>query len=130
MRRDLLLLREMIHAASRIREVIGDLDADDLGADALRRDAVLWNYTVLGEASSQVSGELKETHPGVGWAQPTRLRNRIVHGYWATDLHILHDTASEDLPKMIDQLHDVLAGLDAPRDNGEDDDRTGRVTQG
>ncbi|HEX6686045.1 MAG TPA: hypothetical protein VF062_24925 [Candidatus Limnocylindrales bacterium] len=43
--RDLLLLREMINAASRIREVIGDLAADGLGANLLRREAVLWNYT-------------------------------------------------------------------------------------
>ncbi len=80
MRRELLLLREMIEAA-RIREVIGDLDAAGLGADVLRREAVLWNYTVLGEASSQVPLELKEAHSEIGWAQAIRLRNRIVHGY-------------------------------------------------
>lgn len=113
MRRELLLLREMIEAA-RIREVIGDLDAAGLGADVLRREAVLWNYTVLGEASSQVPLELKEAHSEIGWAQAIRLRNRIVHGYWNVDLHILHDTAREDLPRMVGQLHDVLAQLEAP----------------
>jgi uncharacterized protein with HEPN domain len=108
MRRELLLLREMIDAAERIREVIGDLDLDGLRSDSLRRDAVLWNYTVLGEASGQVPAEIKQAHPEVGWAQAARLRNRIVHGYWDVDLQILHDTASEDLPAMIERLRDTL----------------------
>lgn len=123
MRRELLLLREMIGAAERIREVIGDREVDDLQADALRREAVLWNYTVLGEASSQVPVEVKSTHPRVRWEQATRLRNRIVHGYWNIDLHVLHATAKDDLPIMIDQLTAALATMeheaDADRDRSD-----------
>lgn len=109
MRRELLLIREMIGAAARIREVVADLDADSLGTDALRLDSVLWNFTVLGEAASQIPDEVKKSHPGVGWAQPTRLRNRIVHGYWSVDVDILHAAATRDLPNLIDQLSAVLA---------------------
>lgn len=93
--------------------MIGGLDTDGLRTDSLRRDAVLWNYTVLGEASGQVPDEIKLAHPNVGWAQAIRLRNRIVHGYWDVDLQILHDTATEDLPTMIEQLRGVLAQLEA-----------------
>ncbi|QAY61700.1 DUF86 domain-containing protein [Microbacterium protaetiae] len=109
MQRELLLIREMIDAATRIREVVGDLDADSLRADTLRLDSVLWNFTVLGEAASQIPDEVKERHPSVGWAQPTRLRNRIVRGYWSADVDILHAAAARDLPKLIDQLSAVLA---------------------
>lgn len=112
MRRELLLLREMIDAAARIREIIGDLDVENLRADRLRRDAVLWNYTVLGEASSHMPDDLKEEYPSIPWAQPTRLRNRIVHGYWDVDLQILHDTATEDLVRLIEQLTALLSDLD------------------
>lgn len=109
MQREVLLIREMIDAATRIREVIGDLDADSLRADSLRLDAVLWNFTVLGEAASQIPDAVKERHPNVGWAQPTRLRNRIVHGYWSVDVDILLAAAARDLPGLIDQLTAVLA---------------------
>jgi uncharacterized protein with HEPN domain len=46
----------------------------------VRRDALLWNFTVLGEAASQLPAELKEEFPDVAWQLPVRLRNRIVHG--------------------------------------------------
>lgn len=104
MRRELLLFREMIDAAVRIREVVGDLDADSLHVDELRLESVLWNFTVLGEAAAQMPDEVKQRHPDIGWAQPARLRNRIVHGYWSVDVRILHDVATRDLPALINQL--------------------------
>jgi uncharacterized protein with HEPN domain len=45
-----------------------------------RRDALLWNFTVLGEAVGQVSEEAKARFPDIAWQQPQRLRNRIVLG--------------------------------------------------
>lgn len=59
MRRELLLFREMIDAAARILEVVGDLDADSLHVDELRLESVLWNFTVLGEAAAQMPDEVK-----------------------------------------------------------------------
>jgi uncharacterized protein with HEPN domain len=119
MRRELLLVHEMIEAATRVRSIIGDRDAADLFADRDRREALLWNYTVLGEASSQVPTEVKTAHPQVEWAMAVRLRNRIVHGYWEIDLETLHATAAEDLPGMIESLAAVLAALESPRPTDE-----------
>jgi uncharacterized protein with HEPN domain len=50
--------------------------------------------------------------PQVAWQQPTRLRNRIVHGYWSIDMDVLHTTATEQLPEFVAALHLVLDNLD------------------
>lgn len=118
MQREQLLLREMIDAAKRICVVIGELDTDELRADDLRLESVLWNFTVLGEAATQVPEELKQRHSHIGWAQPTRLRNRIVHGYWSVDVSILHAAAVNDLPQLIDQLSAVLATYESAERQG------------
>ena len=77
------------------------------------RDALLWNFTVLGEAASQLSDAFKGSHPGLDWARPSQLRNRIVHGYWSIDLEILHSTALDDLPEFVTHLRSVLDELQA-----------------
>jgi uncharacterized protein with HEPN domain len=59
MRRELLLLREMRDAALAIRDLVGGRSAEELDADALRRSALLWHFTVLGEAASQVPLDAK-----------------------------------------------------------------------
>jgi uncharacterized protein with HEPN domain len=71
MQRDLLLLGEMIDAAEQIKQLAADVSLDELDARRERRDALLWNYTVLGEAAGQVSDDTKARFPAVAWQQPT-----------------------------------------------------------
>lgn len=114
MRRELLLLREMRDAAVAIRELVGDRSAEQVEADTLRRSALLWHFTVLGEAASQVPSETKDSHPKIAWRAATRLRNRIVHGYWDIDVETLVATAADDLPQMIAQLEGAITTLQQP----------------
>ena len=111
MRRDILLLTEMIDAAEQAQQLAAGATVTDLETDRQRRDALLWNFTVLGEAAAQLSGDLKDQFPDIAWQQPSRLRNRIVHGYWSIDLEVLHTTAANQLPAFTDDLRRVLATL-------------------
>jgi len=66
---------------------------------------------VLGEASGQLSTDVKDKFPDMPWQQPIRLRNRIVHGYWSIDLEVLHTTATEQLPAFTANLRTVLSSV-------------------
>ena len=109
---DRLVITEMIEAATRIIELAGDRPTSDIEGDRERHEAMMWNFTVLGEAASQVSDATKAAHADVQWADPVRLRNRIVHGYWSIDTGILLDTARDDLPSLAASLRRVLDGLE------------------
>jgi uncharacterized protein with HEPN domain len=122
MRRDVLLLEEMIEAAVQAVDLVEGVAVEDLAADRIRRDALLWNFAVLGEAAAQLSAELKHEFADVAWRQPARLRNRIVHGYWSIDLDVVHATAQEQLPGFTADLRRVLAAL-ADQDDGGPADR-------
>lgn len=112
MPREVLLLEEMIDAAEQAMLLAGNQNADTLQHDRLRRDALLWNFMVLGEAAAQLPASFKAEHDAVNWGRPTQLRNRIVHGYWSADLEILVDTAHLDLPAYAAQLRSVLGALE------------------
>ena len=55
MQRDVLLLTEMVEAGERIIELVSGRSASDLESNRDVRDALLWNFTVLGEAASLTS---------------------------------------------------------------------------
>lgn len=101
----------MIDAAEQAHLLASGETAESLTADRRRRDALLWNFTVLGEAAAQLPDELKVDFPDIPWQQPSRLRNRIVHGYWSLDLDILITTATQQVPAMAAQLRQALATL-------------------
>lgn len=115
MRRELLLIGQMIEAAEQARALVAGIERAELEADRQRRDALLWNFTVLGEAATQLDGEVKARFAEIPWAQPARLRNRVVHGYWSIDLEVLHTTAVDLLPAFVDQLRGVLAVLETDK---------------
>jgi uncharacterized protein with HEPN domain len=112
MQRELLLLGEMIEAAEQARSLVADVDLDSLGSDRQRRDALLWNFTVLGEAAAQLDRSVKDRFPGIPWTRPARLRNRIIHGYWSIDLEVVHTTARDELPGFIEQLRAAMRELE------------------
>jgi uncharacterized protein with HEPN domain len=111
MQRDILLLTEMVDAAEQAQQLTVGSTVSQLETDRERRDALLWNFTVLGEAAGQLSAELKDRFPDIPWQQPIRLRNRIVHGYWSIDLEVLHTTATEQLPAFTAGLRRVLSSF-------------------
>ena len=75
MQRDVLLLTEMVDAAEQAHRLTADITVSQLEADRQRRDALPWNFTVLGEAAGQLSAEVKDKFPDMPWQQPIRLRN-------------------------------------------------------
>jgi uncharacterized protein with HEPN domain len=65
MRRDRLLLTEIVEAVERITGLAEGRSLDDFASDRDRRDALLLNFTVLGEAVGQLSDATKDAHqPG------------------------------------------------------------------
>ena len=117
MQRDQLLLVEIIDSIERIIELTTGRTSTDIDLDRDRRDALLWNFTVLGEAFGQVSDETKRSHPQVDWAAPVRMRNRIVHGYWSIDVDVLAATAHDDLPALLAAIRAIE--LPVPPPTGE-----------
>ena len=63
MQRDILLLTEMIDAAEQAHLLTPGITIGQLDTDRQRRDALLWNFTVLGEAAGQLSAEVKDRFP-------------------------------------------------------------------
>jgi uncharacterized protein with HEPN domain len=111
MRPDLLFVTEMVAAATRIVALTADRDAHAVEQDATVREALLWNFTVLGEAANQVSEATREVHPEVPWRRAAGMRNRIVHGYWSTDVDVLVSTARDVIPALVDELNRVQSSL-------------------
>ncbi len=112
--REILILAEMIDAAEEAQRLVTGCDVAALTGDRQRRDALLWNFTVIGEAAGRLTTEFRNAHADVNWARPAQLRNRIVHGYWSIDLDIILNTALVDLPDYTDQLRAILEALEDP----------------
>jgi len=81
---------------------------DSFLKDEVLPAAVLHHLTVIGEAVSRLSDELRERHPEVPWRQIIAVRHRIVHAYFDLDWQILWDAATGDIPELRRQVLNIL----------------------
>ena len=63
---------------------------------------------IIGEAASQLSDDVRQSNPHIEWGRITGMRNRLVHGYFDTDLDIVWRTIHDDLPALIAQLEPLV----------------------
>ena len=76
----------------------------DIDTDEKLRMAVLYALIIIGEAASYISDSFKEKHSDIPWKKITGMRNRVVHGYFDTDLDIVWEAVTRNIPNLIEQL--------------------------
>jgi len=111
MRRELLLIAEVIDAAERIVELTAGAVPADLDDDRTRRESMLWSFTVLGEAVRQLPDEVRAAYPAVAWSAAIAMRNRLVHAYWQMSTTILVTTAQDDIPDLLEAVRRIQEAM-------------------
>ena len=76
------------------------IDMQNLMEDKVLSRACLKSLEIIGEASRNISEDLKMAHPEVPWRQMTGLRNKLVHHYFGVDWEIVADVLKNELPGL------------------------------
>lgn len=92
-------LEHIAQAISRIRSYVS-VSKKAFLADAMRQDAVIRQFEILGEAANRLDEKLKVARPEIPWRQIVANRNRLIHGYFQVNLEVLWATATKDLPAL------------------------------
>lgn len=108
-RDNILYLEDIASAMDRIQEYISGLDFIQFKRDYKTVDAVIRNFEVIGEASKNLSKDIRDKYQNVPWEAMYRLRNRISHEYFGIDYEIIWDIISRQLPYNLRDIKIILA---------------------
>ena len=108
-----LRVLDMLGAIENIRDYTAGLDIATFGARGMVIDAVLRNFTILGEAAKYVPPYLRHHYTAAPWRLIIDIRNRAIHDYSGVDAGIVWRTIGRDLPDLESALRRMLAELDA-----------------
>ena len=102
-------LRHMLdHAREAVRMTKGRNRAD-LDENRMLELALVRLIEIIGEASTRIDQDIKDSLDNIPWRQVSGMRNRLIHGYDAVDLDVLWDVIQLDLPKLIVHLSQALS---------------------
>jgi uncharacterized protein with HEPN domain len=101
-------LADMLDAIQRSTTYIAGISYEDFLVDAKTQDATIRALEILGEASKEVSVDLKTRFPEIPWKRIAGQRDKLIHNYFGVNLDIVWETITLDLPALELQVMQVL----------------------
>lgn len=101
-------IQDILKAANKIVAHTSNLDLESFSTNEWTIDAVLRNFTVIGEAARYIPDDIISAHPEIPWNDIRDMRNIIVHEYFGVDTSIVWKTITDDLPQLIQQLESAF----------------------
>jgi len=104
-------LRHMLAAAREVRQFVEGQDREAFMADRRTQQAVVMSLLIIGEGAAKVMDadpEFARKHAGLPWRSMRGMRNRMIHGYFETNLELVWETVNVEIPPLIARLSDLL----------------------
>ena len=98
------LLRDILDAVAAIRQY---RDHGDL-PPRVREVWLTFHLMVVGEAAGKLATEVREAMPGIPWPQIVRMRNHLIHGYFAIRLETVEETAAGGVEELAGAIERYL----------------------
>ena len=81
-----------------------DVDMEELNANEILLDSMLFRMIQLSENAKKLSDEYKNARDNIPWNALYGLRNRIVHDYGNVDLNVVYETLKNDIPELLEMI--------------------------
>ncbi len=104
-------LTDILEAIRRIESYVAGMELREFLADTKTQDAVIRNLEIIGEATKNLSRDVRLAHPEVPWTNMSRIRDRLIHHYFGIDVEIVWQVVSVDLPTVALEVERVLSGF-------------------
>ena len=100
---------------SDIQEAIRRIEAYTAGvtyeaflADTKTQDAVIRNLEIIGEATKNLSEELRTNRSDIPWKSMAGIRDKLIHHYFGVNLDIVWQVVIAELPLVVAPLAKIL----------------------
>ena len=104
-------LKHIVEAISLIETYVEDVEEQQFLNDKKTQDAVIRNLEIIGEASNNINkyhSEFAVKNQHVPWSFAYEMRNVLAHGYFSVDLEIVWNTIQNQLPKLKQQIEQLI----------------------
>lgn len=110
---DKAFLEHILEAIDSIQEYSRHLTYEDLIEKSMqskmKRDAIVREFEIIGEASNNLTLDMRQRETDIKWTVVVGMRNKIIHEYFGIDYEVVWGTIHEDLPKLKESVQKLLS---------------------
>ena len=100
------ILDETAYLVSRTQGMTKD---EFMGNETLKR-AFVRSLEIIGEATKNVSTELRQKYSHIDWKAMAGMRDRLIHGYFGIDYEIVWDAVKNKIPLLQQEIGQIIRG--------------------
>jgi len=100
MRDDQVYLRHILDAIGKIETYLEGQTYESFCENDMMIDAVVRELEIIGEATNNLSEQLRQIHPEIPWRDAIDMRNFLIHEYFGVRTHVVWDTCKNDIPVL------------------------------
>jgi len=104
-------LHHILDAAAKIDRFLQAVDQARFRSDDIVQSAVMYQVQIIGEAVRHVTREFRAHYPEIPWQEIAGMHSRLVHDYFGIDLQAAWEAATEDVPRLVIQIRNILDEL-------------------
>jgi len=101
-------LRHILDAISDTEEFVENVTQNEFFKNKEKQYAVLRALGIIGEATKNLSRELRAKHPEIPWRDVAGMRNKLIHAYFGVKLELVWETVKDRLPELKKQIYTIL----------------------
>ena len=99
---------DIVDSIEKILSYTAGMSFEQFRKDSKTIDAVIRNFTIIGEAARHIPDDIVQSHPEIPWREMADLRNIIVHEYSGVNEKIIWETIQTDLPGLLSSLRKMV----------------------
>ena len=108
-RNSLFYLQDMLESIAAIESFLLGINRESFAQDRKTYSATIRELEIIGEASGNVPEAIQNLNPDIPWRTLKDFRNVLAHHYFGVNVDIVWDIVQKKLPKLREQIEEVLA---------------------
>jgi len=109
--KDLIFLKHIYDACSQISKYIKNITLEKFEKNRMLQDAVMRELGVIGEATKNLSDQIRNKYSNIPWKLIAGMRDKLIHGYFSVDIIEVWNTAKFDIIELKNNLKEILNNL-------------------
>jgi len=109
-RDDTVYLQHIFEAIELIEKYLTDIDYNTFSDTRLLQDGVVRQLEIVGEATKNLSQNVRDMASEVPWKDMAGMRDKLIHQYFGVDIEAVWATAQFDLPEVKKTIVKLLVG--------------------
>ncbi|MBA7557800.1 hypothetical protein ES705_50572 [subsurface metagenome] len=112
-----LFLNHILDSCAHIIEFTKNVDFEIFKKTRLIQSAVIRELEIIGEATKNLTDDLKKTFKSIPWLKIAGMRDKLIHGYFMVDLKEIWNTAKKDISTLKNSIEIIIRKKDKDKNN-------------